>query len=286
MMVAVVLLAGCSASQDLKNPQEEQKMFMKQGYEMENYLEHLDIIGKTAKELGISLKTGESACDTNGVIFDASAKGQISFRKDASGGELIADTLYITVKQKNFWESFRQLVDSYSGPVSYGEEPYVESNGGSVQWFFFDAGAVNIMLSQASKYNYYSVSIQKNDMPTSTNQLQVTNVSTSSPQDEISVKNYQNGILTLKVSQRLGEETAKEEEFTLHEAAEDGNGYYSLNQIDSMCRNWEPVKVTQSAEASGDAEIALDLRVFGKVFPGDYMAKVGNLRIEFSLVEE
>lgn len=142
----------------------------KDGIVIDDILECRHFIGKTAEEAGIqeSLIRKESyglhQTYADGQIFGLKDYGIIYFSKDYEGNTGLIDSLWIHVKGIGFEKCCEALQKLFGDPVSEGEEPYVEANGGAVMWADFRDGDLEIRLSNASEREYCEISISQKQM--------------------------------------------------------------------------------------------------------------------------
>ncbi len=137
----------------------------KDGILIDDILECRHYIGKTCEEVGIpgSVIRKESyglpQTYADGKIFGIKDYGIIYFSKDSEGNIGPAESMWIHVKGIGFEECREELRKLFGEPVSEGEEPYVEVNGGAVMWADFRDGGFEIRLSNASEREYCEISI-------------------------------------------------------------------------------------------------------------------------------
>ena len=97
---------------------------------------------------------------------------------------------------------------------------------------------------------------------------------------EMKAIDYENGILSVEITNHTEETISFDKQYTL--AYEDGSGYSSMNRMIE-----EDEEAEMCALGSNEtAELACDLRVFGKVKPGKYMLLVDEMQTVFELIEE
>lgn len=137
----------------------------KDGIVIDDILECRHFIGKTAEEAGIpddvikKESYGLPQVYADGQIFGSKDYGIVYFAKDSDGNTGAIDSLWIHVKETGFEKCQEELQKLFGDPVSEGEEPYVEANGGAVMWADFIDGEYDIRLSNGSEREYCEISI-------------------------------------------------------------------------------------------------------------------------------
>lgn len=135
------------------------------GIQIDDILECRHMIGKTAEEAGIPESVikekyqGAFQTYADGKIFDGTDYGIIYFEKKDDGNPGPVDSLWIHIKETGFEGCYEELQKLFGDPVSEGEEPYVEANGGAVTWAVFRDGEYELRLSNGSEREYSEISI-------------------------------------------------------------------------------------------------------------------------------
>ena len=142
----------------------------KDGVVIDDILECRHFIGKTAEEAGIQEylirkeSYGLPQTYADGQIFGLKDYGIIYFSKDYEGNTGPVESLWIHIKETGFEECREALQKLFGDPVSEGEEPYVEANGGAVMWADFRDDEYEIRLSSASEREYCEISIARKQL--------------------------------------------------------------------------------------------------------------------------
>ncbi len=139
----------------------------KEKYPVEDLLDTFKWIGKTPLELKIDERyLGDIGFDIKGKIFDAGADGTITFDLKNISSRLIHDvTVYVYEEDLPFLRCLEKLNEKYSKPVSSGEEPYAEANGGTVEWHSYVAGKGKVDISKGENNNFYTIRYRKSVRP-------------------------------------------------------------------------------------------------------------------------
>lgn len=139
----------------------------KDGIIVDDILECRHMIGKTAEESGIPESVisekmhGFLQTYADGNIFGTKDYGIIYFAKADDGNPGIADSVWIHIKNTGYEDCYTELQKLFGDPISEGEEPYVEANGGAVMWAVFRDGEYELKLSSASEREYTEINITK-----------------------------------------------------------------------------------------------------------------------------
>lgn len=174
------------------------------------------------------------------------------------------------------------LNDIYSGPISSDMTPYVASNGGAVYNSTFEDPDALITVSLSQK-DYIKVKIKPNPDPGffGTLTLKPAGFKGFFPKGaEADPAGYENGVLTVKVSNHTEAPLALSDDFELYERRE--SSYCSKFRITMP---FSPNK-TAAVLPEETAEIRLDLRAFGKVTPNEYMVRFSGIELYFVLTDE
>ena len=131
----------------------------KEKYQVDDLLETFNWIGKTALELNIDEKYMDSlSIDIVGKIFNAPAEGSAWFDPRNSAQKIFDDiTIYVYCDDLSFPDCLENLEGLYGEAVLSGEEPYVEANGGAVEWYDFNTGKGTVHISAGMNNNFYTI---------------------------------------------------------------------------------------------------------------------------------
>lgn len=140
----------------------------KDGIVVDDLLDCIDMLGKTATEIGIPIEVinTESKYFTktyiDGNIFGTKDYGVLYFDVVSNGkDDYLAESMWIHIKNAGYNECKRQLSERFGNPISEGDNPYVEIDGGAVTWAYYQHPNVRIRLSSASKRDYVEIQIEK-----------------------------------------------------------------------------------------------------------------------------
>ena len=138
------------------------------GIIVDDILDCIDMLGKTAAEIGIPIGVinTESKYFTktyiDGNIFGTKDYGVLYFDVVSNGkDDYLAESMWIHIKNISYNECKRQLSERFGNPISEGDNPYVEIDGGAVTWAYYQHPDVKIRLSSASKRDYVEIHIEK-----------------------------------------------------------------------------------------------------------------------------
>jgi len=82
------------------------------------------------------------------------------FKTSADGSVVDSINFYV---DNSSYDALREiLVGAYGEPTDEGEEPYVESNGGSVSYCWFEYPAGSLQLVSASEYDFVEIKVNTN----------------------------------------------------------------------------------------------------------------------------
>jgi len=274
---------------------ENTEMFKKSLVKVDDLLTTVDWIGKSEKEIepyivDKSTNNKDSYYDIEGKFLEAKASGVLAFSKEDEKGERLVERLTITVKNSSLVDMYEKLIDIYGGPLNHGEEPYAKANGGAVDWYSFDAGRALLVISQGSEVNYCNVEIKKNPNPTSSEKLvirkeQESELTTLPLEMIVKATEYNNGILTLEITNQTGEEISYSDDFILAKSSDNGQTYAHMTKLVSMDLINEEPSEYQIADCKTQ-KMTCDLRRFGKIEAGMYMIILDDFRCEFQLIPE
>lgn len=128
------------------------------GIIVDDILDCIDMLGKTAAEIGIPIEVinTESKYFTktyiDGNIFGTKDYGVLYFGVVSNGkDDYLAESMWIHIKNVGYNECKSQLSKKFGNPISEGDNPYVEIDGGAVTWAYYQHPDVRIRLSSASK---------------------------------------------------------------------------------------------------------------------------------------
>ncbi len=258
LLLAAVLLAACGSTE------EEGELTVK----FTDLMELKGKFGATAAELGIQ----------EDFMFTYTAKGNF-FGQNCScclgfdGDKVLTDYSIYVHEDPN-----EMFTDLYSGPVSANMTPYVESNGGAVYTYVYEDKDALISVSKADKRADYHVVFKPNPNPGffGTLTLKPADDDGSFPKKtEAKPAGYDNGILTVRVTNRGESPLELSDEFMLFERGD--SAYYSKPPM--LFRNAD----TYTVLPGETADISLDLRIFGKVTPNGYMVEFSGIELYFVL---
>ncbi|MBR2788186.1 MAG: hypothetical protein IKD94_03390 [Erysipelotrichaceae bacterium] len=142
-------------------------IIIKEKYPVEDLLESFKWVGKSPFELKIDEKyLDDIDFDIKGKIFDAKADGKITFDLKDVSNKIIHDvTIYVDEEDLPFLRCLEKLNERYSKPVSSGEEPYAEANGGTVIWYSFYTGKGIVHISMGENNTFYTIRYRKTPKP-------------------------------------------------------------------------------------------------------------------------
>ena len=251
---------------------------------LDDILAAADLIGKDYEECGLKTPPGIESIKIVGDFFDIPVTGAAWFWPSDEENIPCMDSVSFSVKNSSIGDFYGQLNDLYSGPSDAGEEPYVELNGGARQWYTFDAGGALINISQGSRESFVSITISKNPSPGYTGELTLVKHQKRVPSGEMGMNTvqYEDGILTVLITNRLGESSVYTDDYVLARKKDGETGYSSMVPISLQVSDAEPE--TYEIEDEKKGELACDLRIFGKVEPGSYMLILDNMQTTFELV--
>ena len=129
----------------------------KPAYEFEDILDSYSWLGKTPDEAGV----GEEYIDTisagiTGKLLGEDATGS-AYLNTLDADEPVFGEIDIYCSDLDTQVMIDKLTELYGRPYAEGEEPYVESNGGSVMWKSFFTGDGVITVSQGQKNDWFQL---------------------------------------------------------------------------------------------------------------------------------
>ena len=193
-----------------------------------------DFIGKSYIECGLEAKLSDVII--KGDFFGRAVKGKAWFLPN--GGKILSmKQASFCISNSSIDDFYLKMNDRYNGPTDAGETPYVLSNGGAREWYLFDAGPAQIEISRGSRENFTSVTISENPNPTPgyTKQLQLKKCAKDNrfligKTIQMRAETYQNGILTVSITNRSGTDCVCSGQYNLAQDR-DGTGYGYMNKI-------------------------------------------------------
>ncbi len=140
----------------------------KDGVVVDDLLDSMEMLGKTASEIGIPkeiIKTESKSFITtylDGYIFGTKDYGILNFENlNKKSDDYLAKSVWIHIKELNYEESNKQLRERFGEPVEDGQNPYVKSGEGAVEWSIYRSNDIEIRLFSASERDYVEMSITK-----------------------------------------------------------------------------------------------------------------------------
>ena len=247
-----------------------------------------ELIGKTYTECGLTADPGISNVTVRGSFFGFPVTGGAWFFPAGEDRSPRLKGVSFSVKSGLIPELYGKLMDRYGGPLDCGETPFAIANGGAVRWCLFDAGASEVTVSMGSLKDSVDVSISENPNPGYTGKLVLIRNQDGLPSPfekrlVLAAEAYENGILTVSLTNRLGEPAVYTERFELAKST-DGKSYGHLVRKPNR-----PETAGTGVLEIGNKEtrkLTFDLRLFGKVEPGKYMLIFNDRQLLFELVPE
>ena len=141
--------------------EENKKLFI------EDLSETFEWMSKSAEEVGISDEyLGDIGIEIEGKLFGAPADGSITYDLTDRDSRILHDVhLYVYCDDLSFTDCLKHLEEKYGEAYSSGEEPYVEANGGAVEWYRFYTGKGRVHISKGDKHDFYQISYQNAEAP-------------------------------------------------------------------------------------------------------------------------
>lgn len=290
LFAIIMMLAGCSKKSEETADEENSIMTVDKVIQVDDMLKTIDWIGKPSEEIDEDIDDSRTICDIEGTFLGKTAKGSAYFLRDDSTKRKVVNKIFFTVPNSSIQDFYGPLTDLYSGVCDEGMEPYAEVNGGAVQWYTFDAGKALINISQGSKNNFVVVTFTLNPNPGYTGKLVIRKV--AEPEIEtlplimkLKAVDYDNGILTVSISNQSGYDMTYTDDFILAKSDDNGQTYAHLFKTGSAFMSSEKENSYEIADLETQ-ELKCDLRVFGKIEAGMYMIIIGDMRAEFQLIPE
>lgn len=300
LLGTISLMAGCKSkpsttetgnnSTNSMSSEGENEMGKNDTVKIDDLLSLTDWLGKTDKELNLDAAGASGkymSFDVEGTFLGKKAQGSVGFEK--SEDDYHVYRVSFTASKSSLEEFYAQLIDTYGGPVDKGTEPYAKANGGAVDWFVFDAGNALVKISQGSLVDYVSVEYSQNTNPSDAGKLVIRKVaeteSSYSGYDMVlRALSYENGILTVSITNQTDETITYTDDYVLAKSADDGNTYAHLNRMDDDLGFADAQEYEIAAGQTQEMEC--DLRIFGKIESGKYMLILDDMQAEFQLIPE
>ena len=178
--LCLLCLAGCKPETDNTNNTDEQTTIKESETEMirmnetndgvvvDDLLECIDMLGKTATEIGIPREVINNEKEyyirtyVDGKIFGTEDYGILHFDYvDDDKNNYLAKGIWIHVKKVGYDECKMRLSEKFGNPTDEGENPYVEIDGGAVTWADYRLPDIKLTLSSASQRDYVEINIEK-----------------------------------------------------------------------------------------------------------------------------
>lgn len=134
-------------------------------YPLEDLLATADWLGKTREETGIPAECMEEhiylKAGVIGNLFGQDAYGSVYFTDPKESEERRVEKIHLYTGKLTFPAMKEYLKAVYEEPVSDGEEPYVEVNGGAIQFAVFEAETgYRVRLTKGSIRSYVELTIE------------------------------------------------------------------------------------------------------------------------------
>ncbi len=135
------------------------------GVLVEDLMDCADMIGKTVDEAGIPdnviVKVVGSTEKTyaDGMIFGSKDYAIIWIDSNYGNGPETVSNIWIHCKEVPYDNCLKGLSGLYGEPVFAGENPYVEADGGAVEFTEYETDRLKIRLSAASERDYAEIEI-------------------------------------------------------------------------------------------------------------------------------
>ncbi|MBE6834916.1 MAG: hypothetical protein E7515_01540 [Ruminococcaceae bacterium] len=131
-------------------------------YEVKSIIDLTDWLGKNQNELDIDEKyiSNDGAfriINVKGDLFGEECEGTAYFLYLKEESDRYIERIYIFVHELDYSYCLEEFKKLYGKPSSYGEEPYVESLGGAVNWTEYETDDFTARLESASKYDFFTV---------------------------------------------------------------------------------------------------------------------------------
>lgn len=255
------------------------------------YSEHLEDIlnwpGKSLEEIKLTVDPKEKYPKCEGKLFDAKTTGSIYLKTE--GESRIVDSISLYTEDSSINDFYEKMLDLYGGPVNQGMEPYAKSNGGAQEWYVFDGGDVLVKICQGSENSFVEINVNINPEPEQVGKLVLraaadTDIMTLQLSMSMKAVSYEDGILTVAITNQLGADASYSDDYILAKQTKDG-GYVHMNPMGNV-NSPESEANTYSIADTETQELRCDLRKFGKVYPDKYMLILDDMEMEFELLEE
>lgn len=177
-ILSLLCLLGCQEKADNTDPVDEKinkedvetgRFILndsKDGIVVDDLLESIEMLGKTAEEIGIPRKVINTESKVtikmyiDGNIFGMEDYGILYF-DETDDDQFVVERAWIHIKKTSYDECKGRLSEKLGNPVEEGNTPYVEINGGAVEWAFYQYEDVMIRLSSASERDYRELHLEK-----------------------------------------------------------------------------------------------------------------------------
>ena len=255
---------------------------------LKDILSVTELIGKSYMECGLTDDPGFDDVKVEGEFFGAPVEGGACFMPAPGQKTACLKSVGFSVKEGSFRDYYTQLTDRYSGPVNSGMTPFAIANGGAREWYIFDAGLTQIDISRGNVGKGVYVVISENPNPGYTGRLSIVTHKDGlkSPFEKmmkLKALSYENGILTVSITNCTGEPSTYSDSYILAKNTE-GTGYSHMVKITQWRDENEPTMYEIADKET--KELACDLRIFGKVNPGKYMLILDGRQLLFELAKE
>ena len=152
---------------DEQNADVDVRIDEKDKFQVDDLLETFDWPGSTPEQLDIDEKYTDSlSIGIKGSLFNAPAEGTAFFDPTDIMRRIIHEIiLYVYTDDLSFADCLKHLKDNYGKAYLSGEEPYVEVNGGAVDWHRFYTGKGVIRIFKGQKNNFYTLSYVECEPP-------------------------------------------------------------------------------------------------------------------------
>lgn len=246
----------------------------------------LDLMGKTAEEL--AWEENGDVIERPAFLWSRSAEAEIIMKSPKEGEKPAVSELHLSFSDWTIHEAFTKAADFCSGPIQHGYQP--EGSPMTGAWYLFDAGEYLIRIEETAEPHGILLTASSNPSPGFQGNLILKKEKEESSSEypiltlpsmvDIIIRDYSRGILTVSLNNR----SQKEMEYTqnLQVYRVEGDELVLLEPVISELKGSENQKV----KPMEDVVMTLDLRIFGKVLPGKYMAELDGMKAFFTLIEE
>lgn len=175
--LCLVCLTGCqhgTDSEDSRTTTTESETEMTQAKEtvesivVDDLLECIDMLGKTATEIGIAREAIDTehsfyiATYFDGNIFGVKGYADLLFDDVSdSNDDYLAKQLLIFTKEINYDECKIRLAEKFGDPLGETSIPYAQVNYGALKWTDYRFKDIAIELSTASELKHIQIQIEK-----------------------------------------------------------------------------------------------------------------------------